>query len=63
VLRKIPTYLAMPGLRITNDFIETFMRAERTFLHQIVYDPIQRCRRPLTPYNKDEDNDKMCVCV
>ncbi|KAH7730252.1 XPG I-region family protein [Aphelenchoides avenae] len=48
-LRRIPMYLKMP-IKISDEFVEDFIRAENTFLHQIVFDPVSRKHRPLTPY-------------
>ena len=48
ILRRIPTYLNL-NAKITMDFIADFKMAEYTFLHQIVYDPVDRQRVPLNP--------------
>ncbi|KAF1760144.1 hypothetical protein GCK72_008390 [Caenorhabditis remanei] len=52
VLRKVPSYLKNPKLKehVTEEFIRSFARAENTFKHQIVFDPRERCHKPLTPY-------------
>ncbi|GMS87238.1 hypothetical protein PENTCL1PPCAC_9413, partial [Pristionchus entomophagus] len=50
ILPRVPSYLRMPKLKVTDEFIEDFIRAEKTFLHQVVYDPRGRCQRPLTAY-------------
>ena len=50
VLRKLPVYLKMPQLIVTQDYIEKFLRANNTFLYQLVYDPRARCQRPVTEY-------------
>ncbi|PIO52458.1 hypothetical protein TELCIR_26236, partial [Teladorsagia circumcincta] len=64
LLPRIPTYLNMSKLSVPKEFVEEFIRAENTFLHQVVFDPRQRCQRPLTPYplprhaaKRDEDDD------
>lgn len=51
-LRKVPSYLKNPKLKehVTEEFIKNFERAENTFKHQIVFDPRERCQKPLTPY-------------
>ncbi|XP_040576449.1 exonuclease 1 [Lepeophtheirus salmonis] len=48
VLPKIPSYLRMPQLEVTTDYIAGFMRANETFLYQLVYDPIKKELRHLS---------------
>ncbi|VDM58130.1 unnamed protein product [Angiostrongylus costaricensis] len=50
LLPRIPSYLNMPKLRVSKEFIDDFIRAENTFIYQVVFDPRQRCQRPLTKY-------------
>ena len=50
VLRKLPAYLKMPGLIVTQDYIEKFIKANNTLLYQLVYDPQTRSEKSLTPY-------------
>lgn len=50
VLPRLPRYLNMNSLKITKQFISDFIRAENTFLYQIVFDPIERRQRPLHDY-------------
>ena len=50
VLRKLPAYLKMPGLVVSQDYIEKFVKANNTFLYQLVYDPQTRKERPVTLY-------------
>ena len=52
MLGKVPSYLKNPKLKehVTEEFIRSFARAENTFKHQIVFDPRERCHKPLTPY-------------
>ncbi len=38
VLKRIPEYLKMHHLTVTKEYIDGFVQAERTFLHQIVFD-------------------------
>lgn len=40
----------MSNLKIKKEFIADFIRAENTFLYQIVYDPRLRRQRPLNDY-------------
>lgn len=41
-LRKIPAYLNMRNLTVTDEYIDSFLKAEATFKHMVVYDPINR---------------------
>ncbi|CAD6190373.1 unnamed protein product [Caenorhabditis auriculariae] len=60
ILPKVPLYLNMPKLRgkITPQFVEDFIRAENTFMHQVVFDPRERCQKPLTPYKTSPDSSQ-----
>uniref|UniRef100_A0A914R4H2 Exonuclease 1 n=1 Tax=Parascaris equorum TaxID=6256 RepID=A0A914R4H2_PAREQ len=64
ILPRLPRYLNMNNLKIKKEFIADFIRAENTFLYQIVYDPRQRRQRPLNDYPASdgtvEDED---VCL
>ncbi|XP_061173371.1 exonuclease 1-like [Saccostrea echinata] len=52
LLKKFPsTYLNM-SLTVPEEYIEGFIRANNTFLYQLVYDPIQRRLRPLNSYEE-----------
>ena len=62
VLRKLPVYLKMPQLVVTQDYIEKFMRANNTFLYQLVYDPQRRVERPLTDYPQSLDLNNLHYC-
>lgn len=50
ILPRLPRYLNMSNLKIKKEFIADFIRAENTFLYQIVYDPRLRRQRPLNDY-------------
>lgn len=50
VLPKIPSYLNMNQLDVTEDYIKGFFQANDTFLYQLVYDPVKRKQRPLVDY-------------
>lgn len=41
-LLKIPPYLNMRHLIVTEDYIENFLKADATFKHMFVYNPIKR---------------------
>ena len=40
----------MPQLEVNSEYRKDFIKAEQTFLYQLVYDPTQRKLVPLTPY-------------
>ena len=50
VLPKIPSYLNMASLEVTEEYVKGFIQADNTFLYQLVYDPRKRELRPLTDY-------------
>ncbi|VDO28607.1 unnamed protein product, partial [Onchocerca flexuosa] len=50
VLPRLPRYLNKNSLKVTKQFIEDFIRAENTFLYQIIFDPIEKRQRPLNEY-------------
>ena len=64
VLRKIPAYLKMPQVAVTQDYIEKFIKANNTFLYQLVFDPVTRKEKPLTPYPADlrENIESLTYC-
>lgn len=49
VIRKMAQYLKM-NLAVPEQYIEGFIRANNTFLYQLVFDPISRKAVPLNPY-------------
>lgn len=49
VIRKMGHYLKM-NLSVPEDYVEGFVRANNTFLHQLVFDPVSREAVPLNPY-------------
>uniref|UniRef100_A0A0P4W1D1 Exonuclease 1 n=1 Tax=Scylla olivacea TaxID=85551 RepID=A0A0P4W1D1_SCYOL len=53
VLSKLPSYLNMPNLEVTQEYREKFMQAINTFLYQLVFDPINQTLRPLSDYPDD----------
>ena len=50
VLPKIPFYLNMGSLEVTEEYIKGFIQADNTFLYQLVFDPRTRELRPLIDY-------------
>ncbi|XP_078505523.1 exonuclease 1 isoform X2 [Lissotriton helveticus] len=49
VIKKIGQYLKM-NITVPDDYITGFIRANNTFLYQLVFDPINRKLVPLNPY-------------
>ncbi|KAG0436328.1 hypothetical protein HPB47_018013 [Ixodes persulcatus] len=49
-LPKLPSYLKMPSLTVDEGYLEGFLKAENTFLHQLVFCPLQNRLVPLNPY-------------
>ncbi|XP_069943927.1 exonuclease 1 isoform X2 [Cherax quadricarinatus] len=54
-LCKLPSYLKMPHLEVSQEYRDNFIKARNTFLHQLVFDPIQRILRPLNDYPEGMD--------
>ncbi|CAF4002979.1 unnamed protein product, partial [Rotaria magnacalcarata] len=59
ILKQLPQNLGKLNLRVTDDYITGFKRAHLAFLHQIVYDPIQRIQMPLNPLPDDVDREHL----
>lgn len=49
----------MPSLEVSLEYREAFVKAEQTFLYQLIYDPKQRKLAPLTPYPPNVDPSLM----
>ncbi|KAJ8014184.1 hypothetical protein DPEC_G00037610 [Dallia pectoralis] len=54
VIRKIGQYLKM-NVVVPDEYIEGFVKANQTFLYQLVFDPIRRKVVPLNPYPEHLD--------
>ncbi|KAM7408102.1 hypothetical protein PAMA_001995 [Pampus argenteus] len=54
VIRKMGQYLKM-NLVIPEQYVEGFIRANNTFLYQLVFDPVRRKVVPLNPYPEHID--------
>ena len=44
---------------VTDDYVESFLRADRTFLYQLVFDPLSRKLVPLTPVPEDLQSEDL----
>ncbi|KAH0516037.1 Exonuclease 1 [Microtus ochrogaster] len=58
VIKKIGHYLKM-NITVPEDYITGFIRANNTFLYQLVFDPIQRKLVPLNAYRDDVNPDTL----
>ncbi|XP_021571103.1 exonuclease 1 isoform X2 [Carlito syrichta] len=54
VIKKIGHYLKM-NITVPEDYIKGFIRANNTFLYQLVFDPMKRKLIPLNAYEDDVD--------
>ncbi|KAK5881887.1 hypothetical protein CesoFtcFv8_020527 [Champsocephalus esox] len=54
VIRKLGQYLKM-NIIVPEEYIEGFVRANNTFLYQLVFDPVKRKVIPLNPYPEHMD--------
>ncbi|KAM6997271.1 exonuclease 1 [Tautogolabrus adspersus] len=54
VIRKMGQYLKM-NLVVPDEYVEGFIRANNTFLYQLVFDPVGRKVVPLNPYPEHID--------
>lgn len=59
-LPKIPSYLNMRKLTVTDEYVDGFLKAEATFKHMFVYDPVKREMLRLNPLDEDTDEED-CV--
>ncbi|CAF3685500.1 unnamed protein product [Adineta steineri] len=59
ILKQLPQNLGKLNLRVTDDYIIGFKRAHLAFLHQTVYDPLQRKQIHLNPLPDDIDHDQL----
>ncbi|XP_008573484.1 PREDICTED: exonuclease 1, partial [Galeopterus variegatus] len=58
VIKKIGHYLKM-NITVPEDYIKGFIRANNTFLYQLVFDPIRRKLVPLNAYEDDVDPETL----
>ncbi|KAM9466429.1 exonuclease 1 [Clarias gariepinus] len=58
VIRKIGQYLKM-NITVPDEYIDGFVKANNTFLYQLVFDPINRKVVPLNPYPENLDLSKL----
>ncbi|KAL4002922.1 hypothetical protein ACH3XW_5470 [Acanthocheilonema viteae] len=58
VLPRLPRYLNKNSLKVSKQFISDFIRAENTFLYQIIFDPVEKRQRPLNEYPLHQQSGK-----
>ncbi|XP_019065965.1 exonuclease 1 isoform X2 [Fukomys damarensis] len=58
VIKKIGHYLKM-NITVPEDYIKGFIRANNTFLYQLVFDPVKRKLVPLNAYEDDIDPETL----
>lgn len=72
VIRKMGQYLKM-SVDVPEEYVEGFVKADNTFLYQLVFDPLRRKVVPLNPYPEHLDPSTLsyaglypqsaCLCV
>ncbi|XP_021367143.1 exonuclease 1-like isoform X2 [Mizuhopecten yessoensis] len=59
LLKKFPsTYLKM-SLSVPQEYIDNFIKADNTFLYQLVFNPLRRELVPLNPYPPEISSDQL----
>uniref|UniRef100_A0A8C8S6X2 Exonuclease 1 n=1 Tax=Pelusios castaneus TaxID=367368 RepID=A0A8C8S6X2_9SAUR len=58
VIKKIGQYLKM-NITVSEEYIEGFIRANNTFLYQLVFDPVTRKLVPLNAYDDNVDPETL----
>ncbi|XP_042302666.1 LOW QUALITY PROTEIN: exonuclease 1 [Sceloporus undulatus] len=58
IIRKMGQYLKM-NILVPDDYLEGFIRANNTFLYQLVFDPVKRKLVPLNAYEDDIDPETL----
>uniref|UniRef100_A0A452H675 Exonuclease 1 n=1 Tax=Gopherus agassizii TaxID=38772 RepID=A0A452H675_9SAUR len=58
VIKKIGQYLKM-NITVSEEYIEGFIRANNTFLYQLVFDPVKRKLVPLNAYDDNVDPETL----
>ncbi|EDW77816.1 uncharacterized protein Dwil_GK24343 [Drosophila willistoni] len=59
-LKKIPQYLNMRNLEVDDDYIENFLKAEATFKHMFIYNPLERRMERLNALEDFETDVSLC---
>ncbi|XP_026486952.2 exonuclease 1 [Vanessa tameamea] len=59
-LRKLPSFFNRSNLTVSDEYRENFLKAEATFKHQYVYDPIERKMVRLTETDDEDVETALC---
>ncbi|XP_050351965.1 exonuclease 1 isoform X2 [Nymphalis io] len=59
-LRKLPSFFNRSNLTVSDEYRENFLKAEATFKHQYVYDPIDRKMVRLTEPDDEDIETALC---
>ncbi|XP_017015640.2 exonuclease 1 [Drosophila takahashii] len=59
-LKKIPSYLNMRNLEVEDDYIENFLKAEATFKHMFIYNPLERRMQRLCALEDYGTDERYC---
>uniref|UniRef100_A0A182W3F5 Exonuclease 1 n=1 Tax=Anopheles minimus TaxID=112268 RepID=A0A182W3F5_9DIPT len=59
-LAKIPAYLNMRQLSVTEEYKDEFLKADATFRHMVVYDPVLRRQTRLTDPDEEATAEQYC---
>ncbi|KAF9811376.1 hypothetical protein SFRURICE_002745 [Spodoptera frugiperda] len=59
-LKKLPSFFNKSTLVVSDDYRESFLKAEATFKHQYVYDPLERRMVRLTEPDDEEIEQAFC---
>ncbi|XP_016963820.2 exonuclease 1 [Drosophila biarmipes] len=59
-LKKIPSYLNMRNLEVDDDYIENFLKAEATFKHMFIYNPLERRMQRLCALEEYDTDERYC---
>lgn len=54
-ISRLPEILKKASLTVSPEYVEGFLKAKNTFLHQPVFDPVTKETRPLNPYVQGTD--------
>ncbi|CAG9793707.1 unnamed protein product [Diatraea saccharalis] len=60
-LKKLPSFFNRSSLIVTDEYRENFLKAEATFKHQYVYDPLERKMVRLTEPDDEDVEQALCV--
>ncbi|XP_075978795.1 exonuclease tos [Anticarsia gemmatalis] len=60
-LKKLPSFFNKSSLVVTDEYRESFLKAEATFKHQYVYDPLEREMVRLTEPDDEDIEKALCV--